>query len=67
MPLLSAKPFHFGDRHALDADFTQPIPDLIKLKWLNDGFDHFHSLPSWRCRLPAQRRHALDLRSCARE
>ena len=58
MPLLSSKSFDFRYRHPLDADFAQSIPDLIKLEWLNDGFDLFHPFSSQRCPLTTRRRPA---------
>ena len=40
---LAAKPLDFGDRHALDADFTERILHFLQFEWFYDGFDFLHS------------------------
>jgi hypothetical protein len=42
MPALPAEAFDLTDGHALDADFTQRIPDIIQSKGLNDRGYELH-------------------------
>jgi hypothetical protein len=39
---LAPETFHFGDGHALDADFVQGRFDIVQLEWFDDGFDLLH-------------------------
>ena len=43
VPLLAAKAFHFGDRHALDADSGQSFFHFLEFEGLDDGDNEFHA------------------------
>jgi len=32
---------HFPNRHAVDADILERLPDFFELVWLNNGFNFF--------------------------
>jgi len=42
--LLSAKSFHLGHGHSLNADIGKRFLDVLKFEWLDDCVDFFHGL-----------------------
>ncbi len=66
MPLLSAKPLDFADRHAVDTDLKQGNFDLLQLERLDHGLNQFDLLLSLYHRVLSRSRHPADVLSAPR-